>query len=175
MSKLPEGVVVIGDALCSFNPIYGQGMTVAAIEAEMLQACLQQRLRHQGDMAGFTRQFQKAIAKTVSVAWMFTTSEDFRYPETEGKRSFGMGFFHWYSRRLLEAAADNPQLAQSFYLVMHMLKPPTAMFTPRVLAAVLFWKKPRQSTQDEYLARANMLNDVGETEEARESVGAAHH
>jgi hypothetical protein len=175
LSKLPEGFVVIGDALCSFNPIYGQGMTVAAIEAETLQTCLQQRLRRQGDMAGFTRQFQKAIAKTVSVAWMFTTSEDFRYPETEGKRSFGMGFFHWYSRRLLEAAADNPRLAQSFYLVMHMLKPPTAMFTPRVLAAVLFWKKPTQSRQDEYLALANMLNDVGETEEAREPVGVAHH
>src|SRR5260221_4248355 len=150
-------------------------MQVARLRASTLQAVWQRGLRHRGNWAGLPRQFQKAIAKTVSVAWMFTTSEDFRYPETEGKRSFGMGFFHWYSRRLLEAAADNPQLAQSFYLVMHMLKPTTAMFTPRVLAAVLFWKKPRQSTQDEYLARANMLNDVGETEEARESVGAAHH
>jgi 2-polyprenyl-6-methoxyphenol hydroxylase-like FAD-dependent oxidoreductase len=158
MSRLPEGFVVMGDALCSFNPIYGQGMTVAAIEAETLQTCLQRQRRRQGDMAGFTRQFQKAIAKTVSVAWMFTTSEDFRYPETEGKRPFGMGFFHWYSQRLLEATADSPRLAQSFYLVTQMLKPPTALFTPRVLAAVLFRKKPGQSTQDEYLAQANTLN-----------------
>lgn len=139
LSKPPEGFVVMGDALCSFNPIYGQGMTVAAIEAETLQTCLQRQ--RQGDMTGFTRQFQKAIAKTVSVAWMFTTSEDFRYPETEGKRPFGMVFFHRYSRRLLEATAENPLLAQSFYQVMHMLKSPTALFTPRVLAAVLFRKK----------------------------------
>jgi 2-polyprenyl-6-methoxyphenol hydroxylase-like FAD-dependent oxidoreductase len=171
MSRLPEGVVVIGDALCSFNPIYGQGMTVAAIEAETLQTCLQQRLRRQGDMAGFTRQFQKAIAKTVAVAWMFTTSEDFRYPEIEGKRSFGMGFFHWYSRRLLEAAADNPRLAQSFYLVMHMLKPPTALFTPGVLAAVLFRKAP---PRDEHLALPDQPADVEKRAETRDLVGAAH-
>ncbi len=102
---------------------------------------------------------------------LFTTSEDFRYPETEGKRSFGMGFFHWYSRRLLEAAADNPRLAQSFYLVMHMLKPPTALFTPRVLAAVLFRKAP---PRDEHLALPDQPADVEKRAETRDLVGAAH-
>ncbi|HEY7125927.1 MAG TPA: FAD-dependent monooxygenase [Ktedonobacterales bacterium] len=174
MSALPEGFLVMGDAVCSFNPIYGQGMTVAAIEAETLQAALQQCQGRQGDMAGFTRRFQKAIAKTINVAWMFTTSEDFRYPETEGKRSFGMGFFHWYSRRLLEAAADNPRLAQSFYLVMHMLKPPTAMFTPRVLAAVLLWKKPTQPAQKDHLALPSQPGGREEQAGERETVVAAH-
>jgi len=173
MSALPEGFVVMGDALCSFNPIYGQGMTVAAIEAQMLQTCLQQRQRRGGDLAGFARQFQKAISRTVAVAWMLTTSEDFRYPETEGKRPFGIGFLHWYLRRLLQAAADNPRLAQSFYLVMHMLKPPTAMFTPRVLAAVLFRKQPPQPTQDEHLALPNQLSNAEEQTAARELVDAA--
>ena len=170
LSGLPEGFVVMGDALCSFNPIYGQGMTVAAIEAETLQTCLQQRQRRQGNMAGFARQFQKAIARTVDVAWMFTTSEDFRYPETTGKRPFWMGFFHWYSRRLLEAAADNPRLAQSFYLVMHMQKSPTAMFMPRVVAAVLFRKAPER---DEHLAPPDRPENVEERTEAREPVEAA--
>ena len=171
MSRLPEGFVVMGDALCSFNPIYGQGMTVAAMEAETLQTCLQQRQRRQGDLAGFARQFQKAIAKTVAVAWMFTTSEDFRYPETEGKRPLGMGFFHWYLRRLLEATAENPRLTQSFYLVMHMLKPPMTLFAPRVLAAVLFKKAP---PRDEHLALPDQPADVEERAESRELVGAAH-
>lgn len=173
MPKLPEGFMVMGDALCSFNPIYAQGMTVAAIEAETLKTCLQQRLRRQGNMAGFARQFQKAIAKTVDVAWMFTTSEDFRYPETEGKRPFGIGFFQWYIKRLLQAAADDSRLAQSFYQVMNMLKPPTILFAPRVLAAVLFWKQPTQPAQKEYLALPTQLSGMEERAEEREPVGAA--
>jgi 2-polyprenyl-6-methoxyphenol hydroxylase-like FAD-dependent oxidoreductase len=173
MSTLPEGFLVMGDAVCSFNPIYGQGMTVAAIEAETLQDCLQRRLRRQGDMAGFTRQFQKAIARAINTAWMFATSEDFRYPETEGERPFGLRCFHWYSRRLLEAAADNPRLAQSFYQVMHMLKPPTAMFTPRVLAGVLFWKRPVQPIQEEHLALPKAPGEAEERAAEREPVGAA--
>jgi len=171
MSQLPEGFVVMGDALCSFNPVYGQGMTVAAIEAETLQTCLRQRQRQRREMAGFARQFQKAIARTVNVAWLFTTSEDFRYPETEGKRPLGMGFFHWYSRRLLEAAVDTPRLALSFYQVIHMLKPPMALFAPRVLAAVLFRKPPRR---EEQLARPDQPGDVEERAEERKPVRAAH-
>lgn len=150
MSRLPEGFLVLGDALCSFNPVYAQGMTVAAIEVEILQNCLQQRQRSQQDLTGLTRQFQKAVARTVSDAWMFTTSEDFRYPATEGKRPPGIGLFQWYTRRLLETAAENPELALRFYHVMHMLKPPTTLFAPRVLAAVLFRRKaahPKQQLQ----------------------------
>ena len=171
LSRRPEGFVVVGDALCSFNPIYGQGMTVAAIEAETLKTCLQQRLRRGGDMAGFAHQFQKAIAKTVSTAWMFTTSEDWRYPETGGKRPFGTGFFQWYIRRLLQGAATDARLALSFYQVMHMLKPPTILFAPRVLAGVLFRKAP---LRDEQVAWPAKPASVAERAEMRELVGAAH-
>ncbi len=149
MSRLPEGFVVLGDALCSFNPVYAQGMTVAALEVELLQTCLQQRLLRQRGLSGLPRQFQKAVARPVSAAWMFTTSEDFRYPATQGKRPVGIGLFQWYTRRLLEAAAKNPRLALRFYHVMHMLKPPTTLFAPQVLAAVLFSRKATPPTRDE--------------------------
>lgn len=171
LSRLPEGFVVVGDALCSFNPIYGQGMTMAAIEAETLKTCLQQRLRRGGDMAGFARQFQKAIAKPVSIAWMFTTSEDLRYPETEGKRPFGTGFFQWYIKRLLQATAVDARLTQSFYQVMHMLKPPVTLFAPRVLAGVLFRKAP---PRDEHLTLPDQPAGVEERAETREAMGTAH-
>lgn len=165
MARLPEGFVVLGDALCSFNPVYAQGMTVAAIEVETLQDCLQQR--RQKDLSGLTRQFQKAVAQTVSAAWMFTTSEDFRYPATEGKRPVGIGLFQWYTRRLLEAAAVDPRLALRFYHVMHMLKPPTTLFAPRVLAAVLFRKKAAAPTQDEQPVQPNQPSDMEERAVAR--------
>lgn len=76
-------------------------------------------------------------------------------------------------RRLLEAAADNPRLSQSFYLVMHMLKPPMAMFTPRVLAAVLFWKQPTQPIRQEYLGLPIQPGGVEARAEEQEPVGAA--
>jgi 2-polyprenyl-6-methoxyphenol hydroxylase-like FAD-dependent oxidoreductase len=174
MSRFPEGFVVLGDALCSFNPVYAQGMTVAAIEVEMLQTCLQQRQQRQKDLTGLPRQFQKAVARTVSAAWMFTTSEDFRYPATEGKRPLGIGLFQWYTRRLLEAAAETPELALRFYHVMHMLKPPTTLFAPRVLAAVLFRRKATLPIRDKRMVRPKQPGDVEEWATSPIPVEEAH-
>jgi len=92
------------------------------------------------------------------------------FRSTEGKRPFGIGFFQWYSKRLLQAAGDNPLLALSFYQVMHMLKPPMILFSPRVLAAVLFWKRPVQLMQDEHRALPDQPGDVRERAEVGEPV-----
>ena len=139
MARLPEGFVILGDAVCSFNPVYGQGMSVAALEAKVLDVCLrdQQRQGTRNDLAGFPQQFQKAIVKAVKIPWMLATGEDFRYPETEGKRPLGMNLLHWYTRRVNELTGSNPMVAGLFYQVLHLLKPPTVLFSPRVVWAVL--------------------------------------
>jgi 2-polyprenyl-6-methoxyphenol hydroxylase-like FAD-dependent oxidoreductase len=139
MARLPEGFVILGEAVCSFNPIYGQGMSVAALEAKMLDACLrdQQRRGTRNDLAGFPQRFQQAIVKVVKVPWMLATGEDFRYPATEGKRPFGMRLLHWYTRRVNELTASNLLVTGRFYEVLHLLKPPTALFDPRIVWAVL--------------------------------------
>jgi 2-polyprenyl-6-methoxyphenol hydroxylase-like FAD-dependent oxidoreductase len=139
MSCLPEGFIVMGDALCSFNPIYGQGMSVAAIEAATLDACLQDQQRRgtHKDMAAFTRRLQKSIAKVAKVPWMLTTGEDLRFPETEGKRPFGSHLLNWYTQRVNEVTAYNPMVALRFYKILHLLIPPTALFDPRIVWAVL--------------------------------------
>jgi 2-polyprenyl-6-methoxyphenol hydroxylase-like FAD-dependent oxidoreductase len=148
MSRFPEGLVVLGDAVCSFNPIYGQGMTVAALEANILNDCLyqQQRLRTHGDVTGLAHRFQKAITGVVEIAWLLATSEDFRHPETVGQRPPGMRLLNWYTGRVHILAGSHPQVALCLYEVLHMLKPPTSLFGPRILFAVLF---PRR------LSRAN--------------------
>ncbi len=140
LSRFPEGFVVLGDALSSFNPTYGQGMTVAALEASILNTALhqQQSLRSQGDITGLAHRFQKAIAKVVAVPWLLATGEDFRYPETEGKRPPGTSLINWYMGRVHELAASNPRVTLRFYEVMHMLNPPTVLFAPPILFAVLF-------------------------------------
>ena len=139
MTRLPAGFVILGDAVCSFNPVYGQGMSVASLEARTLDMCLrdQHRQSSSNDLAAFPQRFQKAIVKAVKVPWMLATGEDFRYPETEGKRPPGMNLLHWYTRRVNELTATDPRVAGLFYQVLHLLKPPTVLFSPRVVWAVL--------------------------------------
>ena len=73
----------IGDAFASFNPIYGQGMTSAAMQAQVLDEILKKR----SSLQGFWRPFFQQAAKVVNIPWQLAVGEDFRYPETEGKKS----------------------------------------------------------------------------------------
>lgn len=139
-SRLPDGLIVLGDAACSLNPIYAQGMTVATLGAQTLRDCLRQQVRS-GTMAGFPPRFQKALARMLGVPWQFTVSEDLRYPEAEGKRSFGLGMLQRYVKRVGHLTAVDPFATQTFYEVLHMQKLPTALFHPRILLSALFLRQ----------------------------------
>jgi len=139
MSRFPAGFVVVGDALCSFNPAYVQGMTVAALEAHALQVCLQQ---HQNshtrrNAADLAHRFQKAVAKEANGSWFIATSEDFRYPETKGRRPPVTGLINWYMGRVHELVSTDRRATLRFYEVMNMVKSPLALFEPHILSAVL--------------------------------------
>ena len=148
MSRFPEGFVILGDAACSFNPIYGQGMTTAALEASMLNdyLCQQQRNVVEGDPIHLTQRCQQAIAKVVKVPWLLATSEDFRYPETEGKRPTFMRLLNWYVGKLHVLVSSYPVATIRFYEVLHMLKSPLVLFEPRILFAILFKRRVIQSS-----------------------------
>ncbi len=150
LSRFPEGLIILGDAACSFDPIYGQGMTAAALEASTLNTCLHQRssARIYGSGTDLAHGFQKAIAKVLDVPWLLATNEDFRFPETQGHRPRWTGLLHWYTRRLFGLAASDPRTTLRSYEVLNMIKPPTALFEPRILFAVLF-KKQHSSANHE--------------------------
>ena len=143
MSRFPEGLIILGDALCSFNPIYGQGMTTAILQASRLQAYLRgQRGLHMPDKrSGLTQTLQKALAKVVDFPWLMATSEDFRYPQTEGHRPAGTRMLNWYTGRVYRLAASNARATLHCYEVLHMLNPPTVLFVPRILFAVLLQRQ----------------------------------
>jgi 2-polyprenyl-6-methoxyphenol hydroxylase-like FAD-dependent oxidoreductase len=103
LSRLPEGFIVTGDAVCAFSPVYGQGMSVAAMEAKTLDTCLREQQSCTGNThaTSFPQRFQQAIAKEIKTPWMLSTGEDLRYPETEGHRSLGTRLFTWYIRRVI--------------------------------------------------------------------------
>ena len=138
MARLPEGFVILGDAVCSFNPVYGQGMTVAALEAKVLDSFLRQHSRGiSSQESGFTQRFQKAIAKVVEWPWQMATSADRPASETPGELHWSKRLLNWYMQRALQLTTSNPVAADRFNQVMHLLKPPTVLFDPRIALAIL--------------------------------------
>src|SRR6478736_6510048 len=130
MRRFPAGLLVFGDAICSFNPVYGQGMTVAALEALALQRCLRR-----GENGLARRHFQ-ATAKAVGVAWKMATGADLSLPEVEGPRPLSVRIANNYVDRVLAAAESDIVVAEQFARVIAFLDPPTSLFHPALIARV---------------------------------------
>lgn len=133
-ARWPEGFAVVGDAACSFNPIYGQGMSVGALQAEALDQALASRSFRK---PGFARGFQKRVARLASTPWLLATGEDFRYPEATGDRPPGIRLVSRYFGHVLELSAESPAIHRRFLKVMNFLAGPLVMFTPGVVLRVL--------------------------------------
>lgn len=140
MPRLPEGLAVLGDAFCTFNPIYGQGMTTGALGAEILARCL---ARSGGLRPGFTRRFHAALSRGIDVPWTLATAEDFRNPKARGRRPVGIGFLLWYTAQVHRLSWVDRFVAKRFLEVMHLLERPRALFHPYVFARALV-SRPRE-------------------------------
>ena len=130
----PGGYLAVGDAICSFNPVYGQGMTVAALEAAALGRLLDRVPDNSGRLA---RAFYREAARIIRTPWQFAVGADFVYPETTGPRPRAIPLLNRYSTRLQLAARTDPELRRTFTWVQQLVTPPGALFTPRVIARVL--------------------------------------
>jgi 2-polyprenyl-6-methoxyphenol hydroxylase-like FAD-dependent oxidoreductase len=131
----PQCLIVLGDAACAFNPVYGQGMTTAALAAEDLQLCLQQ---HGGSLQGVARRFQRRLARINLAPWMLATGEDLRYARAEGVTAGrGARLMHKYIDNVLRAATRSTSVRKRFLEVQGMLKGPAAIFRPAVVLQVL--------------------------------------
>jgi 2-polyprenyl-6-methoxyphenol hydroxylase-like FAD-dependent oxidoreductase len=131
LRDLPAGLLVVGDALCSFNPIYAQGMTVAARQALALRRCL---------AAGpdrLARRFFRAAAREIDAAWRVVTSSDLAIPAVEGARPLPVRVMNAYMGRLLEMAASDGRLSDAFLRVAYMVDPPERVLRPGVALRVL--------------------------------------
>ena len=149
--RLPHNFLVLGDAVCAFNPVYGQGMTVASLGALTLRKCLreQERLHADGSLAGLSRRFQKQLAKLNKAPWLLATGEDYRYVETEGAGPGVMTrFMHRYMEHVLLLATKSVPVRRVLLTAFNILVPPTALFRPQVLFRVLIEAlKPRSRSK----------------------------
>ncbi|WP_203897620.1 FAD-dependent oxidoreductase [Virgisporangium aliadipatigenens] len=130
-SRHPEGFLVTGDALCGFNPTYGQGMSVAAMEAKLLRELVP------AGTAGLPARFYRGAAKIIDGAWMLAAGGDLRFPEVEGARGTADRVLSRYLDRYRIAASVDPVLGRTFIEVAHMLAPATAMVAPGHVVRVL--------------------------------------
>ena len=134
MPRSPERFVVLGDAVCAFNPIYGQGMSVAGLEAEAMGRLLG-RAR---SLDGVAKRIQRALPKLIEPAWLIATGEDSRWPTTSGASSDALTrFSHWYVSHLMALTPRSPRMVNAFLSVVHLLKSPAALFHPVIAAQVL--------------------------------------
>lgn len=144
LKRWPKRFVVLGDAFCGFNPVYGQGMSVAAMSA----AALADRIQQSSNLDGIAKPTLKEIARITQSAWLLATSSDLQWPDTQGGK-VGNGlidrFGRWYIGKLLETTFTDKEVRLTLVAVNQLVKPGTAFFAPgiflRVMKHVLFSKR----------------------------------
>jgi 2-polyprenyl-6-methoxyphenol hydroxylase-like FAD-dependent oxidoreductase len=124
MPQLPEGLLVCGDAICSFNPIYGQGMTVAALEAIALRNCLR------GGGADLPRRYFRAAAKPIAVTWQMVASSDLALPGVTGRRPLSMRVATRLLDWALTACESDLVVAVRFFKVNSLIYSPISLLHP---------------------------------------------
>ena len=135
LTELPGGYLALGDAICSFNPIYGQGMTCAALEAVELGTLLDGA--GSGADAELARRYYQQASKIVATPWQFATGGDFSYPETGGERPRGIRLKNAYAKRVQLASMVDPQVRRTFTSVQHLITEPTELMKPAMVLRVL--------------------------------------
>jgi flavin-dependent dehydrogenase len=142
MACFPQGYLVVGDALCSFNPIYGQGMSVSILEAEALEATLAE----QPNLDNLASRFYQKATPIVEVPWTLASGADLSYAHIEGKRSLPVKLINAYIARVHQATAVDHVVAHTFFNVANLVELPSVLFKPQILWRVLRAQK-RARTQ----------------------------
>ncbi len=140
MRRFPAGLLVFGDAICSFNPLYGQGMTVAALQAMALKRCLS------GNPDGLAARYFRAAAKPIGVAWQLAVGGDLNMPEVNGPRPLSVRLTNKYVDRVQAAAEIDSVVATNFFRVAGFSNPPASLMYPptMVRVAATNWRRRRR-------------------------------
>src|SRR6266540_4315750 len=131
LGRFPDGLLVVGDAVCSFNPIYGQGMSVAALQSLTLRRHLQRGVRPQ------PRRVFRDLARIVDVPWEIAVGGDLVFPGVQGRRTARVRLVNAYLGRLHAAAAHDARLAGAFLRVAGLVAPPESLLRPSIAVRVL--------------------------------------
>jgi 2-polyprenyl-6-methoxyphenol hydroxylase-like FAD-dependent oxidoreductase len=137
LTRFPDGLLVMGDAVCTPNPVFAQAQTLAALEALALRELV--RRGRQPD----SREFMRRVGEIVDPAWEMTEAVNLTFPGVEGRRTPMIKMMHAYMRRLHAAAVHDASLTEAFMRSAGLVDPPTALMRPGVLWKVLRDSKPQ--------------------------------
>jgi len=132
---LPKGLLAIGDSVCAFNPVFAQGMTVAAVEAEVLFRCLADGEKN------LAKRYFKGIKPVTQTTWQMGCTTDLSIPKVEGNLSLPSRLIAKWISRVQAAGAKDPVVAEKFIRVAALLDPPTSLMSPAFAMRVLFGGK----------------------------------
>ncbi|MFF1511611.1 FAD-dependent oxidoreductase [Streptomyces sp. NPDC058326] len=128
MARFPEGFLVTGDSVCAFNPVYAQGMTVAALGAMVLRRCL--RSGRPLDPRAFLRDLTRTA---VAPSWEANTANDLAFQGVEGRRTWRIRLMQAWGVRIQEAAAVDAEVAHRFIRVLSLVDPGSALLRPSLV------------------------------------------
>ena len=136
LKRVPEGFVALGDTFCAFDPVYGQGMSVAAMEADLLREMLRQQATR--DLHNFGRRFHRALARQVALPWQMATAVDVRVPGAEGGTTgLTTRLMQRYLDRVTRLLPTMEQAERAFIGAAHFVAPPRTLFAPAIVMRAL--------------------------------------
>ena len=136
LDVLHRGLLPIGDAICRFNPVYGQGMSVAALEACLLQQLLERLAGDSNPIAGLAPAFFAEVQTLIETPWSVAIL-DFVFPDTRGQRPADFEATLKFGIALTRLAAEDPAVHKLTIEVQHLLKPRSVYRDPTLVQRVL--------------------------------------
>src|SRR5215510_13842579 len=127
LPAFPEGLVVVGDAISSFNPVYGQGMSSAALQVQALQQVLHARATASQGLDGLAQAFFPKAAEIVLTPWTLAAHQDWAFPQTHGDRPADLEEDAQYFAALDALTADDVEVYRLLVDVFHLVKPLSAL------------------------------------------------
>ena len=146
MPGYPHGLLVLGDALCAFNPLHGQGLTLIARGAQVLDRQLQYGAKTRYSNKWVKANYRK-LNRVFLSAWMFAISEDMRWPETIGRKvDWKLKLAYRFTDKLLATSQHSKHVTQACLAVANMVSSPLSLIQPGILLRMLwfsFYKKDK--------------------------------
>jgi 2-polyprenyl-6-methoxyphenol hydroxylase-like FAD-dependent oxidoreductase len=134
LDRFPEGLLVTGDAVTCFNPVYAGGMSVSALSAMVMREHL-----HSGAAPVPQDYFRDLAQDAIDAPWEMTNTVDLSFPGVKGERPFKVRFGNWFLKKVQIAATRDGKITARYFTAAGLVAPPTSLQRPGFILRVL-WK-----------------------------------